>query len=54
MSDDAVRIAGSPTPLEVAAVLAALRTAGGTSARLDRYEQWRRIRIAAMRRSSPR
>jgi hypothetical protein len=47
-----VRISGSPTPHEVAAVLAALRAFETAVDKLSSYERWRRGRIAALRRYS--
>jgi anthranilate phosphoribosyltransferase len=49
MSTNGVRVAGSATPEELAAVLAALRLRTRTVERADRLEQWRRQRLAALR-----
>jgi hypothetical protein len=44
-----VRISGSPTPHEVAAVVAALHAFETAVEQLSGYERWRRNRIAALR-----
>jgi hypothetical protein len=49
-----VRISGSPTPHEVAAVLFALRAFETSVEKLSGYERWRRQRLAALRPVAPR
>jgi hypothetical protein len=45
MSADAIRVSGAPTAVELAAVLAALRSSTrGNEA--NAYERWRRVRLA--------
>lgn len=49
MSSEDVQVRGPATPEEVAAVLAALRIRESSERPLNRYERWRRDRIAALR-----
>ena len=50
---DDVRIRGSATAEDVAAVLAMLRDVAQRTPVVDRYELWRRNRLAALRRTPP-
>ena len=49
-----VRISGSPTAQEVAAVVAALHAFEAAVEKLSSYERWRRQRLAALSRPAGR